>query len=399
MRPELAVIVPTLNEVGNIARLVELLEAALAGRSWEAIFVDDDSTDGTAERIYELAESRPNLRCLKRVGRRGLSSATVEGMMATGAPFLAVMDADLQHDERLLPVMLDRLKRENLDVVVASRFLPDSSLGDFSARRERLSGFGLQVARLIVRTPLSDPLSGYFMLRREVIEEVAGNLNLQGFKILVDIFASSPRPLAFAELPMTFRPRHSGRSKLDVAVGVEFLILVVDKLLKGFLPVRFVLFVLVGLTGVLVHLALLGLFFRGLGMDFLPSQVAATLIAMTSNFMLNNRITYRDRQLHGWAVLRGLISFYAACAIGAVMNFQIAEFLFERQVPWWMAGLVGAGLSSVWNYGVTSTFTWTRRRRRPHPLPRGREQLQDETNFIPPVYRQERAPNKGSANR
>lgn len=365
MRPTLAIIVPTLNEAGNVGRLVELLEAALQGIAWEVMFVDDDSRDGTADAVWRLAETRPYVRCLKRVGRRGLSSAAVEGMMATDAPYLAVMDADLQHDETLLPRMLALLERDGLDIVVASRFAAGRDLGDFSARREKLSGMGIRLAHLIAPADLTDPLSGFFMLRRPLIEEVAPELNGQGFKILLDIFASAGRPLRFVEVPFTFRTRHSGTSKLDLAVSLEFLMLIADKLLGGRIPLRFILFVLVGLTGVAVHLALLGFFHRIVGWEFLVSQGLATLTAMTSNFLLNNRITYRDRRLHGRDVIRGLLSFYAACAIGAFINLQVSEFLNERGLHWALAGFLGAALSSVWNYAVTSTFTWARKRERP----------------------------------
>ncbi|MBW8725460.1 MAG: glycosyltransferase family 2 protein [Inquilinus limosus] len=363
MRYELAVVVPTLNEVGNVGRLVELLDAALAGIAWEVIFVDDDSTDGTAEAVYRIAESRDNVRCLKRIGRRGLSSASVEGMMATGAPYLAVMDADLQHDETLLPKMLARLKADKLDIVVASRFLPGSDLGTFSEKRERLSGLGIRLARMVVPKELTDPLSGFFMLRRPLIEEVADRLNGQGFKILLDIFASAGRPLRFAELPFVFRSRLSGESKLDFAVSLEFLMLIFDKVLGGTIPARFILFVMVGLSGVAVQLALVGLFLHGFNWDFYWAQAVAIVAAMTSNFALNNRITYRDKQLRGRDFLRGLLSFYAACAIGAVISLQVAEFLFEQHLPWALASFLGAALSSVWNFGVTSTFTWSKRGR------------------------------------
>jgi dolichol-phosphate mannosyltransferase len=363
MRYELAIVVPTLNEVGNVGRLVELLDAALAGIAWEVIFVDDDSTDGTAEAVYRIAETRENVRCLKRIGRRGLSSASVEGMMATGAPFLAVMDADLQHDETLLPRMLERLKADKLDIIVASRFLPGSDLGSFSERRERISGLGIRLAKMVVPSDLTDPLSGFFMLRRPLIEEVADRLNGQGFKILLDIFASAKRPLRFAELPFVFRSRHSGESKLDFAVSLEFLMLIFDKLLGGAVPARFILFVMVGLSGVAVQLSLVGLFLHVFGWEFYWSQAAATVVAMTTNFVLNNRITYRDKQLRGRDFARGLLSFYAACAIGFLISLQVSEFLFERHLPWALASFLGAALSSVWNFGVTSTFTWSKKHR------------------------------------
>jgi dolichol-phosphate mannosyltransferase len=355
---ELAVVVPTLNEAGNIRPLLKRLDQALRGIAWEVIFVDDDSPDGTSELVRETAAVQPNVRGLRRIGRRGLSSACIEGMLATSAPYIAVMDADLQHDERLLGPMLARLKSEGLDIVVASRFVDGGSLGSFSRRRERLSRLGNRISRLISRVELSDPMSGYFMLRREVLDEVVHELSGKGFKLLLDLFSSAPRPLRFAELPLCFRPRHSGTSKLDTLVALEFATLLADKTLGRVIPVRFVLFVLVGLFGILVHLAALGLAFKGLGLGFAPSQVLATATAMTVNFFLNNQFTYRDRRLVGRELVRGLISFYLACSLGALVNVFIAKTLFDLGTPWALAGMLGATSGAVWNYAMTRTFTW-----------------------------------------
>jgi dolichol-phosphate mannosyltransferase len=359
---ELAVIVPTLNEAGNVRPLLERLGRALRGIAFEVIFVDDDSPDGTSEVVREAAAVQANVRGLRRIGRRGLSSACIEGMLVSSAPYIAVMDADLQHDERLLGPMLARLRSERLDIVVASRLMQGGSLGPLSARRERLSRLGTRVSRLISRVELSDPMSGYFMLRREVLDEVVHELSGTGFKLLLDVFASAPRPLRFAELPLRFRPRHSGTSKLDTLVALEFATLIADKTVGRIVPVRFVLFVLVGLFGVLVHLAALGLAFKGAGLGFVPSQMLATLTAMTVNFFLNNRFTYRDRRLVGLGLVRGLISFYLACGLGALVNVLLAGTLFGLGAPWALAGMLGASSGAVWNYAMTRTFTWRLRR-------------------------------------
>lgn len=362
MHYDLAIIVPTKNEAGNVEPLVHLLETALAGVAWEVIFVDDDSRDGTAAKVRALAVERDNVRCLRRIGRFGLASAAIEGMLSTGAVHIAVMDADLQHDESLLPVMLKRLQKEDLDIVVASRFLKGSSMQDFSRLRERLSRVGNWLSRRLTRCDLSDPLSGFFMLKRELIEQAAPRLNGQGFKILLDLFASAPRPPRYAEVPFVFRQRHSGESKLDTLVTLEFILLVADKYLGRIVPVRFLTFLLVGLSGVALHLSLLGFFYRVLGMSFYAAQAGATLTAMTSNFFLNNQATYRDRRLRGPALWSGLLSFYAICSVGAFVNFAMAQFLFSHTVPWMLAGLLGAAVSAVWNYGVSSTFTWSAKR-------------------------------------
>lgn len=355
---ELAVVVPTLNEVGNIGPLLERLSETLRGIAWEVLFVDDDSSDGTGELIRDLSLARSNVRSLRRVGRRGLSSACIEGMLATSAPCIAVMDADLQHDEALLEPMLRLLQVDRLDIVVGSRFASGSHLGSFPRGRERLSRLANRVSRWVTGADLSDPMSGYFVLRRELLDEVVHKLSGKGFKILLDIFASAGRPLRFSEVPLDFRPRHSGTSKLDTLVALEFAILLTDKTLGRLVPVRFVLFVLVGLTGLLVHLAALSLSFKGLGLGFYASQAIATVTAMTVNFLLNNKFTYRDRRLSGLGLLRGLLSFYAACSLGALVNLLVAKAAFDVGVAWALAGLLGAGVGSVWNYAMTQTFTW-----------------------------------------
>jgi dolichol-phosphate mannosyltransferase len=358
MAYELAIIIPTFNERENVEPLLDRLDAVLEGWEWEAIFVDDDSTDGTAERIRAIARRRPNVRCLQRIGRRGLAAACIEGMMVRGAPFLAVMDADLQHDERLLPSMLDALRSDSLDIVIASRYADGGSAEGFSHARERLSRLGTRVARKIAGADLSDPLSGFFMLRRELLEEVVRSLSGKGFKILLDIFAAAPRSLRWRELPMQFRPRHSGESKLDVHVGLEFVTLAADRLLGRLVPVRFVLFVLVGAGGLVLHLLVLGLLYRIADVPFLVAQTAAALAAMTANFSLNNVFTYRDRRVRGWRFLRGFGSFVLACSVGALINLLVASFLYQWHVHWMVAGLLGATVGAVWNYGVTSTITW-----------------------------------------
>jgi dolichol-phosphate mannosyltransferase len=356
--PELALIVPTLNERDNVVELFERLQAALTGIRWEVIFVDDNSRDGTHEVLRELSRSRPNVRCLVRIGRRGLSSACIEGMLATAAPILAVMDADLQHDESLLPLMLHKIRRDDLDVIVASRFAAGGSVGEVTSGRLAVSRLAAWLSRLVLRADLSDPMSGFFVIRRSFFEDTVRRLSGQGFKILLDLFVSAPREVRFAELPYRFRQRHRGESKLDAPIMLEYLTLLADKMIGRWVPIRFVIFVLVGLFGMLVHLATLAVAFKVAGVTFYYAQAIATLIAMTVNFNLNNELTYRDRRLRGTELVRGHLSFYLVCSIGAVANFEIAEMLYELRVPWPLAGLLGAVVGSVWNYGVSSTFTW-----------------------------------------
>jgi dolichol-phosphate mannosyltransferase len=351
-------VLPTFNERENIAEVIARLEDALQGISWEAIFVDDDSPDGTAELIGAFARRDSRVRLLHRVARRGLSSACIEGIMATSANYVAVMDADLQHDETILPKMLAELRDRSLDVVVGTRNAQGGSMGQFSRKRVLLSRLGQKISSSICRHELSDPMSGFFLLRRSFFLEVVHRLQGGGFKILVDILASSERQVRVGEIGYCFRNRKYGESKLDVNTAVEYLFLVVNKLLDGIIPIRFALFSLVGATGVAIHLACLALLLRDFHLHFLQAQVVATFVAMTENFFLNNLITYRDRSLRGARLISGVASFWVACSFGAWANVIFAQALLHSGLSWYLAGLAGITLSSVWNYSMSSLFTW-----------------------------------------
>jgi len=358
--PELAVVVPTYCEADNVAEIVRRLDAVLAGVDWELIFVDDDSPDGTAERVREIARRDRRVRVLQRVGRRGLSSACIEGMLATPAPYLAVMDGDLQHDETLLPRMLEVLKRDDLEIVVGSRYVEGGGVGDWNVRRQSMSRLATRIGQVLIRADLQDPMSGFFMVHAPVIQENVRRLSGVGFKILLDIFSASPRPLRFRELPFTFRPRQAGASKLDNAVLWAYLLMLIQKLLGPMIPVRFIAFSLIGGLGVFVHLAVLWPILKLAGdQAFLAGQTTAALVAMTSNFLLNNIITYRDMRLRGKALLWGWLSFVAACSVGALANVGIANYLFEGgHSGWVLSALAGILVGAVWNYAVTAVYTW-----------------------------------------
>ena len=357
--PELVLIIPTLNERENIRPLVALLETALENIAWEAIVVDDDSPDGTADAVWALHD--PRIRCLRRIGRRGLSTACVEGALASAAPVIAVIDADLQHDERILPAMLAQIRTGAYDVVVGSRYTPGGGTGDWAQSRVRLSGIATRAGRALCRTEIADPMSGFFLIRREAFQSAVRTLSGQGFKILLDLLASAPAPLRVAEIPYTFRTRQHGESKLDSMVAWEFAMLLLDKTVGRFIPVRFALFALVGTAGLVLHLAILRLTWLLPGIDFEAAQSVATATAIGANFWGNNVLTYRDKRLKGWRFARGLASFYLICGLGAVTNVGIATYAFTHDRPWWIAGLAGAALGSVWNYAVSSVYTWRRR--------------------------------------
>jgi dolichol-phosphate mannosyltransferase len=361
--PELAIIVPTLNERPNIVPLLERLGDTLTGVRYEVIFVDDDSSDGTPETIREISQTIPNVRVVQRIGRRGLASACIEGMLATSAPYLAVMDGDLQHDESVLPRMWEKIRSGQYDLIVGSRHATGGSMGEFSRSRVALSNLGLTVSRLVSKHDLSDPMSGFFILTREMFDRVVRRTTGVGFKILLDLVASSPTPVRFAEVPFTFRNREQGKSKLDINVGLEYLLLVADKLIGRWIPIRFILFCLVGTIGIGFHLGVLYLLYRVVGTTFGVALVAAIGTAMVANFAINNATTYRDQRRRGWGFLTGLLLFMLVCSVGGLSNYALAQFLLTRGVWWPVAGFCGLVVGSVWNFEVSSVLSWRVRRR------------------------------------
>lgn len=229
---KLTLVIPTLNEVDNVLPLIEALERVLSGISWSAIFVDDNSEDGTYEVVRTICVDLPHIQAVRRVGRRGLSSACIEGMAMATSPYVAVLDADLQHDEHLLRPMLELIDGKRFDLVAASRFLPGGSVGPLSRRRALMSRTANLMSAKLCRVRLSDPMSGFFMMRRTLFHEVSRRLSGHGTKILLDIVTSTQRPLQCAELPLRFRERLSGESKLDAQVMWEFLYLLGQKTMR-----------------------------------------------------------------------------------------------------------------------------------------------------------------------
>ena len=360
---ELTVVVPTFNEAANIDELVSRLDRVLQGIEWEVVFVDDDSPDGTAEHIKRRYACHPRVRCIHRIQRRGLSSACVEGMLSTCAPYLAVMDADLQHDETRLPVMLQALKQVGCELVVGTRYMEGGGVGQWDESRQLSSRFATWLSQRLLGVTLKDPMSGFFMLRREAFMAAVHNLSSMGFKILLDIVVSSPRKLSFTEIPFTFGLRHAGESKLDARVAWDYLLMLADKSLGRYLPTALISFGAVGSLGVMVHLFVLFLTLKLLEWPFTESQAAAVLLAMAFNFHLNNLLTYRDKQLHGWMWCWGLVKFMAACGLGALANVGVASWFHTSGGGWLWSGLAGILVGLMWNFSATAIFVWPQRRK------------------------------------
>jgi dolichol-phosphate mannosyltransferase len=371
-RPTLSVIVPTYREAANVPRLFERLAVVLDGLPWEMVVVDDDSSDGTYDVAYAIAARDPRMRCLRRVNRTGLAGAVIEGWLASSADFVAVIDGDLQHDEAALPQMYAALERGDGNLAIGTRAPDPTQPGGLSPARQKLSDLGKWFFSLASGVHVSDPMSGFFMTRRDIVAKLAPRLSPDGFKILVDLILSSRHTLKAVEIAYVFRPRTAGESKLSPLVGLDFLGLVAHHASGGALPVRFVLFAMIGGVGLVVHLAVLWLLIGGdTPRDFTVSQIGATVAAMASNFVLNNEITYRNRRYRGLSKFTGFLVFAALCGIGAIANVNIANLLYHTHRSWgpggmaWeiIAGMAGAIIGVVWNYAASNTFVWRNRRK------------------------------------
>jgi dolichol-phosphate mannosyltransferase len=359
--PQLSVIVPTFNERDNVTTLFRRLETALAGIAWEVVFVDDNSPDATWDVVRGLARQDCRVRCIRRIGRRGLSGACIEGILACSAPYAAVIDADLQHDETQLAKMLGLLQAGAADLVVGSRYIEGGSADSFDRQRAGASQLATEVAKRVLRVKIKDPMSGFFMIRRDRFEQLAPQLSTQGFKILLDIVATARGELRVVEVPFTFGSRLHGESKLDSMVALDFLGLVLAKLTRDVVSLRFLMFAMVGSLGLLVHLAALYAALKLIHLPFAESQACGAISAMTSNFILNNFLTYRDQRLKGLAILRGLLLFYLVCSVGLLANVGVAFSVYDQEPIWWLAGAAGALMGVVWNYAMSGLFVWRKR--------------------------------------
>jgi dolichol-phosphate mannosyltransferase len=355
---DISIVVPCYNERANVRPLVAALSAVLAGREWEVIFVDDSSPDGTIDEVRALAECDGRVRGILRVGRRGLSSAVIEGALSSSARIVAVMDGDMQHDESCLGRLIDAVARDGYDIAVGSRHVAGGDNGGLAnGWRKFLSDSGIRIVQMVLPVRLGDPMSGFFAMRRDLFERAVPHLSGTGFKILLDVFLSTPQRPRVLEVPFVFRPRAAGESKLDVMVLLQFLSMLADKLCHGFLPIRFISFALVGMVGILVNLAVLDVA-RRCGAGFGAGQGIGTVAAMVANFWMNNSLTYRDCRLRGGRMWLGLVLFLTICSVGAVADIGIARAIFNHDGQWDQAGAAGAAIAVVWNYAVSSTLIW-----------------------------------------
>ena len=359
----ITVIVPTLNEVGNIEKFISRIQKVLEQTKFQILFVDDNSKDGTINRINEFKKRYDNIDLIVRVGRRGLSGACIEGIQKAKSTYFAVIDCDLQHDEKLLVKMLKAFnENKSLDLVVGSRHVNNgNSNKGLSYIRNLGSRYAIKLTQKLLKIEINDPMSGFFMAKKSSILSILNKLQPNGFKILADILATSRGNLITKELGYEFKKRDFGHSKMNFSVMLELLGLILSHLSFGIISIRFVLFGFVGFSGVIVQLMSTYFFFKIITLSFFYSHLISIFITMTSNFYLNNSLTFKDHSLAGRSFLKGLISFYIVCSIGAFANIAVAEKIFNSIEIWYIASLIGALIGALWNFIFSSLFTWKTR--------------------------------------
>ena len=359
-KPSLSIVIPTYNEKDNISKILEKLKNALKGITHEIIFVDDNSPDGTSKEIKFFMKKSSNIRLVHRIGRRGLSGAVIEGFFAANSELVAVMDCDLQHDETKLSDMMDLFsKSTSLDIVIASRFIEGGEISGiaFSKYRKLGSMITTFLVKRLLKINSSDPLSGFFMAKKATFLRSADKLQTQGFKILADFLATEGKKIEIKELGYKFKNRIAGESKMSILTALELIGLVLSQIFQGKVSIRFILFCMVGLSGIFVQLLITGasMFFIN---QFPTSQTLGIIAAMTSNYFLNNSITFKERKLVSFELIRGLFSFYLICSLGAFTNVAIASYIFDFSSNWLISSFIGAVFGAIWNFTLTSIFTW-----------------------------------------
>ncbi len=359
----ITVIVPTFNEVENIDNFVIQIRKVLRPYEFQILFVDDNSTDGTIEKINKFKSNSSNIDLIVRIGRRGLSGACIEGIHNAKSPYVAVIDCDLQHDEKLLVKMLDNFKENSdLDLIIGSRYVDEGeSKNGFSFIRDFGSKLAIKITQKILKINVNDPMSGFFMAKKISIHSLLPKLQPYGFKILADILATCKGNLIIKELGYEFKKRQLGQSKMSFTVVLELIGLLISHFTYGLISMRFILFGFVGSSGIFVQLFSTYFFLKIISFSFFYSQLFSIIIAMTSNYFLNNIITFKDQSLIGKSFFKGLFSFYMICSIGAFANIAIAEKLFDSFGIWYLASFLGAIVGALWNFIFSSLFTWKTR--------------------------------------
>lgn len=351
-----AIVIPTFNEASNVEQLVARIRSAMAGTQYEVLFVDD-STDQTPDVLGRIAAQDPRVRYIHREGQRGLASAVVAGFEQARGDVLVVMDADLQHPPEMIPTLLSGMAQTGADIVVPCRYMEGGSTAGFSSLRKAMS----LVAKWLAQALLScarrtrDPLSGFFVLKRSVIE--GANLQPIGWKVLLEVLARGNYRLVL-DVPYAFRARNSGISKMTLRQQWDFLLHLTSLLLPGVGWRRIVRFGLVGAGGVVVNMGLLWFLVQKAGLPPAPGALCSANLAMVHNFLWHDAVTWGDRRARPQWWQR-FWRFWVTSWVGIVLNVLTLQLLVALfGVHYLLANGVGIAAAATWDFIVNHTWTW-----------------------------------------
>lgn len=374
----LTVVLPTYNESKNIPILIERLTKVLAKIDYEILVVDDNSPDRTYEVVDQIGAKNPRVRCIRRIHERGLSSAVMTGMASSSAKYYAVMDADLQHDEAILPGLLKAVNQEGFDLAVGSRAAEDGSFGEFSRLRRFISWTATMLAKMLLPVNVKDPMSGYFMVSREVFQQAEEKINPLGFKILLEFLGRVPG-LRVKEVGYTFRNRVHGETKLSGSVIRNYIVALMDLRFGHLVSPIFILYCLVGASGIIVYMLTVALG-DALGMPLirdvwpapfnaLPSSwLLGFGLSVTNNYVWNNYITFHERRHKSLALVSGFATFFLISLIGLLIQTSVsyllaATGLFAAHAGSGINRAIGITVAVITNYYLNLNFTWRKNRR------------------------------------
>lgn len=357
-----SIIIPTYNEHANIERLVREIDCAMGRESYEVIFVDDDSPDGTAYIIEKCSRDYPVWVFVRR-GRRGLATAVVQGFAHSSGDIIVVMDADLQHPPSAIPMLLERV-RAGSDVAVASRYVKGGSAPGLGSLRNLFSRAAVAVARALLPSAASvaDPMSGFFALRRKVLDGIV--LEPSGFKILLEILALG-KIESVCELPFSFTNRHAGVSKMSLGEQGRYFAHLLSLMFRTGELARLARFCLVGLSGVCVNMGVLWFLTGVIGLFYMLSACISIEASIVTNFLANNAFTFRDRNDQSKrSLFARLIRFNAVSIVAVGVNLGVLWLLTSvAGLSYLLSNLAGIALATVWNFLVNNHWTWAARPR------------------------------------
>lgn len=353
----LSLIIPTYNESKNIPILLERINNVLSNINKEVIIVDDNSPDKTWEIARSLSIQYPWLRVIRRVSERGLSSAVLAGFKIAEGEILAVMDSDLQHDETALLAFLNSFQN-GADIVIGSRKVQGGGTENWSIIRKFISWVATVLAKIALPQPVSDPMSGFFAIKRNIYENYIEQINPRGFKILLEFLARA-KYYKIEEVGYTFKGRIHGESKLSSKVIFDYIFALYELSIGQYLPTQFIKYGIIGFSGLFISSMVI---FLCKLFTSIPTEIIINIsieISILTNFFLNNYWTFKEIQLKGFKnIMRGLITFHAICLGGAIINQAIALKILSFNIDVYIANALGYFIAAIWNYIINVNITW-----------------------------------------